>query len=103
MKIIGLLSLGSVLTIFYFSENSGNRSKKIILITLFTSMPFIPFQALLGMENFLFSTFLLYTFFDNKFQISPKNIIFITPILFLLRFEGILLLIYFFLKSILKK
>lgn len=102
MKLIGLLSLICVITIFYFSCNSINSTKKVLGISLFTSMTFIPFQALLGMENFLFSAFLLLILFvDTNFKKYSYNILLIfSALLFLLRFEGIFFSLYLFLKSI---
>lgn len=101
MKALGVLSLVVICFILYNSTNGPEKHRKMLTWILFISMTFVPFQAVLGMENTLFaSLMLLIIFSDYKGKISSEILPLVIPIMFLLRPEGVLLVIYFTLKGI---
>jgi hypothetical protein len=105
MKAQGVLSLAAIMSMLYRADVTAKKSERICLILLFSCMAFIPFQAMLGMENFLFAaivTFIVHRYYSNN---ALPNLI-LSPLLvliFFLRPEGVLVALWLFLKGLFPK
>jgi hypothetical protein len=102
MKFVGICSLLLLGFLLYKSTKSDEILLKIFPFVLLCSMTFIPFQAMLGMENMLFAALLMLIIYFSSIEKLPNfAIILLIPLAFTLRPEGIFLALYFFLNGIL--
>ena len=87
------------------ANNSKNNLFKLLGALLFSSLCFIPFQSMQGMENFLFAALVSKIVFYEikKFKISISCIFLTIVFSFLLRPEGILVGVYFLTSSIINR
>ena len=100
MKFISICSLGLIAYFLYKSTDSQELQRKLFGVITFTSMTFIPFHTMIGMENILFaSAILTIVYFFERGRIE-KILLIAVPMCFLLRPETIFLSIYIFLKGL---
>lgn len=101
MKALGIFSLALICFILHKATESSEQYRKMLTWVLFVSMTFIPFQAMLGMENTLFAALtLLIIYLDYKVKLPSVILPLLLPVMFLLRPEAIFLVLYFMFKGI---
>ncbi len=105
MKTISFLSFIWILVLIYEINPSKIKIIKLLGSLLFSSLCFIPFQAMQGMENFLFAAVVVTVVFleINKFKLSSLFTFLLIILSYLLRPEGILLGLYFLNSSIINQ
>ena len=103
-KIISLICFVSINFILFFKFKSFfSNLNLILLIILFTVFPPVIFQSLYGMENILFTVFVLIIFLNRNKIIRNKIFLFLIPFLIFLRPESVFFIFSIFCYISLKK